>query len=59
LTAVSTIDVRIERRGSWVFSSTIELVPGKISISQLHVIFKGLTHRALLRRQADEGPSSL
>ena len=27
-TAVSTIDVRIERRGSWVFSSTMELVPG-------------------------------
>ena len=29
LTAVSTIDVRMERRGSWVFSSTMELVPGE------------------------------
>ena len=28
-TAVSTIDVRMERRGSWLFSSTIELVPEK------------------------------
>lgn len=27
LTAVSTIDVRMERRGSCVFSSTMELVP--------------------------------
>lgn len=27
LTAVSTINVRMGRRGSWVFSSTIELVP--------------------------------
>jgi hypothetical protein len=30
-TAVSTIDVRMERRGSWVFSSTMELVPGEES----------------------------
>jgi len=29
-TAVSTIDVRMERRGSWLFSSTMELVPGII-----------------------------
>ena len=33
-TAVSTIDVRMKRRGSWVFSSTMELVPkGKSSLS--------------------------
>lgn len=28
LTAVSTMDVRMERSGSWLFSSTMELVPG-------------------------------
>jgi hypothetical protein len=28
-TAVSTIDVRIESKGSCVFSSTMELVPGE------------------------------
>ena len=27
-TAVSTMDVRMERSGSWLFSSTMELVPG-------------------------------
>jgi len=26
-TAVSTIEVKMESRGSWVFSSTMELVP--------------------------------
>lgn len=31
-TAVSTMDVRIERRGAWVFSSTMELVPGNMSV---------------------------
>jgi len=36
-TAVSTIEVKMESRGSWVFSSTMELVPEWVTYERLFV----------------------